>query len=393
MDASLGILQDRVDSLVGQFKSSRYQQKKSKAQKTFEEFLLNLGKKISDCEPNDICLFLAWKDRVGKTRIHTSSCSEVGERVQKCQCPKRLAWGTLSGLVSSLQGMFNMVGRRGAWSEIGKSGNPVMSEKVSAFVQQVKVEQSKAHVAPRQAVPMFLSKLTLIAMYIDRHLDLDIKNTAKFVLARDQALFKLQFFATDRGADIGQMWCQEVKVLPNSEGLMIRHTWGKTFRLDRPKVFSVFKAKNQMICPVAGLQRYMEVAKALKVDLRTGFLFRPISSQGVVLEQPLSGEAIYDRLKCYLGKLGIDQGETPHSLRGGSAISLLSCQKSQNLDGVMKHVGWASNQSAQLYTRSAQSDQAAALSKSMANLGAFQQVKEKEGNFVDFLTLQKLSGQ
>lgn len=387
---NLGVLQNRVDSVLTQHKSSRYQKKKEKAHQIFEEFLQCVGSSVEDCTPNDICLFLAWKDLSGKTRIHDSSCKEVGERIQNCNCPKRLAWGTVSGLVSNLKTLFDKLGRRGQWSQVSRSGNPAVSETVHSFLDQIKVEQSKAHVMIKQAVPMFLSKLILISMYLDRQLEkTDLSLSSRFIYARDQAFFKLQFFATDRGADLGQMWAQEIRLLPNDMGLMIKHTWGKTQRLDKPKVFSIFRSETPMICPVQGLQNYVSIAKSMGFSLDTGFLFRPLSPKGEVLDQPLSGEAVYDRLKMYLKILNIDQGETPHSLRGGSAIALRETQNSQNLDGVMGHAGWKSESSAKLYTRSNQTDQALSLSRSMANVGSFKEIRNRDQKFIDFVSLQK----
>ena len=36
----------------------------------------------------------------------------------------------------------------------------------------------------------------------------------------------------------------------------------------------------------------------------------------------MSYSAIYERLKTYLSVLGIDEGETPHSMRAGCAVTL-----------------------------------------------------------------------
>ena len=122
-----------------------------------------------------------------------------------------------------------------------------------------------------------------------------------------------------------------------------------------------------MTCPVQGLEKYLEISRRFSIDLSTGYLFRPVSPEGVVLDAPLSYEATHDRLKFYLNTLGINQGETPHSLRAGCAISMRETTPQSNQEAVMSHVGWRSQTSADHYTRSAQMDQASASARVMAN--------------------------
>jgi hypothetical protein len=114
----------------------------------------------------------------------------------------------------------------------------------------------------------------------------------------------------------------------------------------------------------------MELAKSSDIDLSRGYLFRPVNQLGEVENRPLSYEAIYDRLKHYLGLLDLDAGETPHSIRAGCAISLRSVSTSDtSINQIIgNHVGWFSEGSVAHYTRSQQFDQASKLSKAMANL-------------------------
>lgn len=58
------------------------------------------------------------------------------------------------------------------------------------------------------------------------------------------------------------------------------------------------------------------------LSIAKGFVFRPVLEKGLVLFEWLAYTAVYDRLKYYLTALGIDDGETPHSLRHGCAITL-----------------------------------------------------------------------
>jgi hypothetical protein len=83
------------------------------------------------------------------------------------------------------------------------------------------------------------------------------------------------FFGGDRASDIVVMLSQEVRELPRQAGFLIRHTWGKTSRVDNPNVFSLFHCTETMICPVLGLKLYLEIAKSMGINLSTGYLFRP----------------------------------------------------------------------------------------------------------------------
>lgn len=62
---------------------------------------------------------------------------------------------------------------------------------------------------------------------------------------------------------------------------------------------------------------------------------------GRVLDAPVTYSAMYERLKFYLKILGIDEGETPHSLHAGCAITLAIGGGKVQADGIMSHIGWS----------------------------------------------------
>ena len=66
----------------------------------------------------------------------------------------------------------------------------------------------------------------------------------------------------------------------------------------------------------------MAISRQLQIDLTTGYLFRPISPQGGVIDAPFSSLAAEARLKVYLKEMGADDGETLHGFRSGCAINL-----------------------------------------------------------------------
>lgn len=55
-------------------------------------------------------------------------------------------------------------------------------------------------------------------------------------------------------------------------------------------------------------------------------------------------------MKLYLKELGIDEGKTPHSFRGGCAVTL-AVSGFGSAQGIMDHVGWFSQDSMDRYTR------------------------------------------
>ena len=360
----------RVGQLMHNHSSKNYQRQKSKLQIDLELFLGHMNKDLGSCSPRDICLYLVWKDSQGKTAIHAPSCLAIGDRKPQCNCPRRLAYGTVAVKISQLKSIFSTQGMPNQWNHISNYGNPVISSEVNIYLHQIKMEQSKGHSTPRQAIPIFANKLRVVGMYIDRQLEKDSKPEKCFILARDHALFTLMFFGGDRAHDVGQMLTQEIKILPDSSGYVIHHTWGKTCRLNKPNIFTIFRCQEKMICPVTALETYINIAKRFSVDLSKGYLFRPLSPSGRVLAQPLQYEAIYERLKFYLDTLAINEGETPHSLRGGCAITFQSkdaqSQSGRNVGAVMQQVGWASEWSAHYYTRSKQMDKTMGVALSMA---------------------------
>lgn len=201
---------------------------------------------------------------------------------------------------------------------------------------------------------MFVRKLNSISAYIRNRLH-SFKDfltpREKYTLLRDQAMFELQFFAGDRASDISNFLTQDIKFLPGDSGFVFRHTFGKTLRGGDGKTntFAIMRYSDNLTCPIAELETYLSGAKSLGIDLKTGYLFRTVSENGLVLDTPISYSSIYERLKYYLRTLGLDDGETPHSLRAGCAVTLaLSDAASRQL---MSHVGWSDSKTADYYSR------------------------------------------
>lgn len=76
--------------------------------KQFSDFLVSLSppKYISSCTSDDVIKLLISKDSSGRTVVHSQLCPKV-----KCNCPKRLAAGTVDSLLGKLNANFNNIGR------------------------------------------------------------------------------------------------------------------------------------------------------------------------------------------------------------------------------------------------------------------------------------------
>lgn len=60
--------------------------------------------------------------------------------------------------VALLKQGFDQLGRDETWDPILQSGNPIKSGDIKTYLKQTATEQSKAYVAPKQAIPSFLGE-------------------------------------------------------------------------------------------------------------------------------------------------------------------------------------------------------------------------------------------
>ena len=103
---------------------------------------------------------------------------------------------------------------------------------------------------------------------------------------------------------MGQVKVPEIVRFPNNDGFLFNHVWGKTLRDGDSDVFGIKRNPQSRICPVQGIEQYMVVAQHLKIDLTTGYLFRPTTPQGGVLDAPFNSTTAEARLKVYLKEMG-----------------------------------------------------------------------------------------
>ena len=75
---------------------------------------------------------------------------------------------------------------------------------VKDYLRLVTAEQLQEGVTPKQHTQFFVDKLTQLCSHLDRKLQ-DNKAIDRFIIALDQAYFKVAFFSGDRLGDLGQV--------------------------------------------------------------------------------------------------------------------------------------------------------------------------------------------
>jgi hypothetical protein len=232
------------------------------------------------------------------------------------------------------------------------------SSLVKAYIDGVLLEQARGRVMVKQAVPMLIGKLYLILCFLHRKLLDNLSKGERFNTLRDIAFLSMQFFAGDRVCDLAETYTQDLKILPGS-GIRVVHFVGKVLRGKSQNAFTIPVVKDKLICPVRSVKSYVDGAKLIGVDLSKGYLFRHADRRGLVPKSKVHYSHIGPRLKTVLKTLHVDNGETPHSLRAGSALALMA-SRSSALE-IMSHVGWSTSKMLHYYARTE-----ACLSSSMA---------------------------
>ena len=227
-------LDHRLETLQAVNDHKPYQVQKSKLRKELESFLSSLPcpKTLLSASPRDVTRFLVWKDRKGKTKVHVPTCSLFGaKKAEVCSCPSTLAAGTVANLIGKLRSLFVESGRGGEWNDLLGIGNPASHHSVKQYLILIREEQARARITPKQAVPLFFDKLLRLCSFLKESIFApQILPLQRYIYARDLAFFCLELFAGDRASDLGRIFTKEVLTLPDDEGFLFKHTFGKTLR-------------------------------------------------------------------------------------------------------------------------------------------------------------------
>ena len=196
-------------------------------QKELEAFLSAQPGRVSlaTVTPQDLCRFLIFKDKDGRTQVHRNSCKCIVQRGKhSCGCPLRLSYNTVDSYIGKLRSIFHAIGRDGEWDRRLGLGNPAADKSVKDDFRVVTAEQLQARITPTQATPFFVDKLTQLSLFLDRQLGETDSPLQKIIIARDQAYLKTAFFSGDRPGDLSQLKVPEILRFPNDDGFLFNHT-------------------------------------------------------------------------------------------------------------------------------------------------------------------------
>lgn len=158
---------------------------------------------------------------------------------------------------------------------------------------------------------------------------------------RDRALFLLGFWRGFRSDELSRLHVEHIRVVPG-EGMECylprtktdRHLKGQTFRA--PQL--------TRMCPVSAYRDWVQAA-----DLHNGPVFRRVDRWGNLGEDALNVDSLLPLLRRVLQATGVDAAQlySTHSLRRGFAS--WATANGWDLQTLMEHVGWKSQQSAMRY--------------------------------------------
>lgn len=394
-EAELERVWARIQEIDTAQRASRPTTSAQSLEREFGDFLSCLPGKpdLQTCQPNDIRAFLVWKDKDGKTPIHRTDCQNLAtarpSASQQCTCPTRLAHSTVTGLVSRIRALLNLEGRQNQWDPRNLTGNPASSPCVAQYAKYVAEEQAKAHVIPKQAIPIFGAKVgRLIRHIMGKKVTKTDVLSETYIWKRDAALFRLLCFGGDRAGDIGHLKFQEVKQIPGSNSLLVTRSFGKTLRGGQSNTYVLHKTADKAICPVLGLQDLHLCMSGMGIPT-LGYIFRPVGKTGNVRDEPMKYTAINNRLRLYLTEMEEHTGETPHSFRAGCAISMVVGEASKSAATVMSHIGWASEKMLEKYSRAGLLLEGSAAAENLSEIvsSGTSQIEETYARFGDPMNL------
>ena len=114
LEVDLMSIDDRSRQLTLFDNATSYAKQKDSLQKAPEKFLLSIpgSPTMATMTPRDICRFLMFKDKDGKTQVHSNGCNHFGKQgTFECGCPLRLSYKTVDSYIGKLPAFFHAIGR------------------------------------------------------------------------------------------------------------------------------------------------------------------------------------------------------------------------------------------------------------------------------------------
>lgn len=234
-----------------------------------------MAKICLNATPEDIRKFLVHKEKGGKTQLHENECPySANHGLQKCSCPRTLAYKSVDSLLGQIRALFRDEGRSGDWNSMLLTGNPAESHLLKRHLQAVSQEHQMANTPVKQATPLMFNKLGQLCRHLSYRVAVEKDVISKFLYPRDLAYISVLCHSGSRGGDLGLITTDNCFEIPGSEGILVSQTSEKVANVDNPRHFLMIPSEDSDICPVANLKIYMGVAQELKHFFIKGLYFQ-----------------------------------------------------------------------------------------------------------------------
>jgi hypothetical protein len=167
---------------------------------------MNLPKDLSTA--SDVRMFLVFKEKDGKTKVHRSGCAFISqkEKKRKCDCPLRRSAGSVDSLIDQVRAIFRDFGRGSDWNAIHGIGNPAAAPIIKRYLAAIRLEQSVSATTPRRAPPLFRDKPYKILRHIIYKLtNPNLSLIQRYILLRDRTFLNLLSYTGDRAGNLGKI--------------------------------------------------------------------------------------------------------------------------------------------------------------------------------------------
>jgi hypothetical protein len=310
-------------------------QKKTRVDKCMQELMTYSGHTVWETTEQHVLNFLIFKDTngSGRTVVHQENCPFLGTRTfthckSLAKCGLRHSAESLrTGIFEKIKKGFDQAGRRGEWIPELLQGNPAISTLVKQYLEFVRLEQglsgvttSAPKVMSQQKLELLLENMTLESAFASA------KKALEIYLCR--AAFAFAFRAIKRGSDTINVVASNVLRMPNGNGLVFNFTWGKTLRKGKHVYGIMCEKTKSKWCACCMINQYVEKAKMLGWTFESGYLFPRMDGEGNKMPGRWTVPQLCAKLKSYLKKYFLYEGETTQSFRSGGLVDQLLQGKS-----------------------------------------------------------------
>ncbi|KAJ7382392.1 hypothetical protein OS493_035233 [Desmophyllum pertusum] len=113
IDVDLENIDQRLQQLMNFDRATSYAKQKDSLKKEFETFLGSLPGYVTlaTATPRNICRFLVFKDKNGKTQVYHNGCKYIGQKgIYVCGCPVHLSYKTVDSYIGKLRAILHSIG-------------------------------------------------------------------------------------------------------------------------------------------------------------------------------------------------------------------------------------------------------------------------------------------